>query len=356
MTTRQGGRGLVKTTWLALLILIGLAISGCRSAPAACNGNFKNLMPADWRYINQWALDTDGNKQLDCVVLYRFDTKTQEGQQITPVGGVVFRQDHGRPRWIYPHQLTPPNNFYLGETLVVPWVGDVLSGSPEPELVISDTDKTGAVVQATIFGWRDDQKGQPDTNPNPNVMGYKPLGFFQGDAGVIVEKDRVTVLVRRKDTRSQLADRKVYVPREDKKNYYNADSFDLPAPIETDLISLAMGDDPTISPYPEKTMLAFYQNIKDNARITGLVKTDILTDTLNILQDKTPAYTCSVARDQLDRMLVQDIKILGTEAQPQITVTGKCKLKDGSFKDMTPITWQIEKNAGGKWQLKGATQ
>jgi hypothetical protein len=187
-------------------------------------------------------------------------------------------------------------------------------------------------------------------------MSYKPLGLFQGDAGVIVEKDRVTVQVRRKDTRSQLADRKVFVPRSDKKNYYTGDSIELPPPAETDLISLSMGDDPTSSPYPEKTVLAFYQNIKDNAKLGGLVKTDILTDTLNILQDKTPAYTCSVARDQLDRMLIQDIKILGTETQPLITVTGKCKLKDGSFKDMTPITWQIEKNAEGKWRLKGATQ
>lgn len=346
---------MVKSIGWAALILIGLMLSGCRPAPAVCNGNFSGLMPSGWSYIGQWPLDTDGKKQPDCVVLYRFDA-TKGGQKITPVGGVVYRQDHGRPRWIYPHKLTLPNDFYLGEGQVAPSVGNVLSGSPEPELVITDTDKSGTIVQASIFGWRDTKSGQLDTDPSPDLMSYKVLGLFQGDAGVTVETDKVTILVRRKDTRSQLADRKVFVPREDKRNYYNANNFDLPAPAETDLISLAMGDDPTASPYPEKTVLAFYQNIKDNTKLGGLVRTDTLTDTVNALQGKTPAYTCSVSRDQLDRMLVQDISIFGTEVQPQIGVTAKCKLKDGSSKDMTATTWQLEKNAEGKWRLRGATQ
>ena len=353
MITRHRRQGLVKSIGWAALILIVLALSGCRPAPAACNGNFGGLMPKDWNYIGQWALDTDGDKQLDCVVLYRFDA-TKGGQKITPVGGVVYRQDHGRPRWIYPHKLTPPNEFYLGETAVVPWVGDVLTGSPEPELVISDTDKAGAVVQVTVFGWRDDQKGQPDTNPDPNVMSYKPLGFFQGDAGVIVEKDKVTTLVRRKDTRSQLADRRVYVPRADKKNYYNAGSFDLPAPAETDLISLTIGDDPTASPYPEKTVLAFYQNIKDNNKLSGL----ILTDTLKLLQAGTLLYGCPPDRNQLDRVLVQDLNWnLDTPPdQPQVAVTiGQCKLKTGAVQAMTPAILQLGK-VDGKWRITGIRQ
>ena len=61
-------------------------------------------------------------------------------------------------------------------------------------------------------------------------------------------------------------------------------------------------------------------------------------------------------RDQLDRMLVQDIIISGAEAQPQIAVIAKCKLKDGSFRDMALTTWQIGKNADGKWRLRGASQ
>ena len=185
-------------------------------------------MPKGWAFISQTPLDTDGVAPIECVVLYRFDTQTKEGQKITPVGGVVYRQDHGKPRWIYPHPLTPPDNFYLGERQVSARVGNVLSGSPEPELVIEDRDASGTVVQVSLFGWRDNKKDQPDADPsfNPDMMSYKPLGLFQGDGGVMVEKDKVTSLVRRKDTRSQLADRKVYLPRADNKNYYGDNSPD----------------------------------------------------------------------------------------------------------------------------------
>ena len=344
---------MVKSTCLALLILIGLAISGCRSVPATCNGDFKGLMPTGWNYIGQWPLDTDGKKQLDCVVLYRFDA-TKNGQKITPAGGVVYRQDHGRPRWIYPHRLTLPNDFYLGEGQVVPGVGNVLSGSPQPELVITDTDKSGTVVQASIFGWRDTKSDQLDADPSPDLMSYKVLGLFQGDGGVTVEKDKVTILVRRRDTRSQLADRKVYVPREDKKNYYTGDSVDLPAPTETDLISLAMGDDPTTSPYPEKTVLAFYQNIKDDGKLAGLM----ITGTLKVLQGGTLIYGCPPDRNQLDRVLVQEINWNPvTLDQTQVAVTlGKCKpAKAGPLQPMTPVTLQLGK-VDGKWRITGIKQ
>jgi hypothetical protein len=327
-------------------------LAGCRPEPPVCNGNFSGLMPKDWSYIGQWPLDTDGKKQLDCVVLYRFDA-TKGGQKITPVGGVVYRQDHGHPRWIYPHLLTPPDNFYLGEGQVMPRADNVLTGSPEPELIISDTDKSGVIVQATIFGWRDTKKDQPDAAPDPNAMNYKPLGLFQGDAGVSVEIDKATVLVRRKDTRSQLAERRVFVPRGDKKNYYTGDSFELPPPIEIDLISLSMGDDPTVSPYPEKTVLAFYQAIKDDAQLDKLMTPDALG---NLKVNKLP-YGCPLNRQDLDRVFVQDLDWnLGTEGQPEVAATGYCRLTNGALQPMTQTTWQLEKNAEGKWRLKGATQ
>jgi len=346
---------------LATLILISLvlAVSGCSTFMATkptCNGDFSGLMPKGWAFISQTPLDTDGVAPIECVVLYRFDTQTKEGQKITPVGGVVYRQDHGKPRWIYPHPLTPPGNFYLGERQVSARADNVLSGSPEPELVIEDRDAGGTVVQVSLFGWRDSKTDQPDVEPsfNPDMMSYKPLGLFQGDGGVTVEKDKVTSLVRRKDTRSQLADRKIYLPRADKKNYYGQSITESLTAAETDVTSLAMGDDPTASPYPEKTVLAFYRDIKDDAKLEGLMT----PDALGLLKaNKLVAYGCVFDRSQLDRPLVQTINWSGgTEAEPQVIVGGKCKLKDGSVKDMPLVTWLFEKNTEGKWRLKGVAQ
>jgi len=348
---------------LATLILISLmlAVSGCSAldrfmtTKPACNGDFKGLMPKGWAFISQTPLDTDGVAPIECVVLYRFDTQTQEGQKITPMGGVVYRQDHGKPRWIYPHPLTPPGNFYLGERQVSARADNVLSGSPEPELVIEDRDAGGTVVQVSLFGWRDSKKDQADVEPsiNPDIMSYKPLGLFQGDGGVTVEKDKVTILVRRKDTRSQLADRKVYLPRADKKNYYGQNITESLTVAEADVTSLAMGDDPTASPYSEKTVLAFYRDVKDDAKLEGLMT----PDTLGLLKANKLAYGCVPDRAQLDRVLVQAIKWdAGTEADPQVIVSGKCKLKDGSVKDMPVTTWLFEKNPERKWRLKGVAQ
>lgn len=344
----------------ATLIVIGLVLasSGCSTltlAKPACNGDFSGLMPKGWAFISQTPLDTDGVAPIECVVLYRFDTQTKEGQKITPVGGVVYRQDHGKPRWIYPHPLTPPGNFYLGERQVSARVDNVLSGSPEPELLIEDRDAGGTVVQVSLFGWRDSKKDQADVEPsfNPDMMSYKPLGLFQGDGGVTVEKDKVTSLVRRKDTRSQLADRKVYLPRTDKKNYYGQNITESLTAAETDVTSLAMSDDPTASPYPEKTVLAFYRDMKDDAKLEGLMT----PDALGLLKAGKLAYGCVPERAQLERALVQAIKWdTGTEADPQVIVGGKCKLKDGTVKDMPVTTWLFEKNPERKWRLKGVAQ
>jgi hypothetical protein len=338
-------------TRLTVFILIGLAITGCGQPQAQCNGNYSKLMPQGWTFVSQTALDTDGNKQLQCIVLYRFDIM-KDGRKITPVGGVVYRQDHGRPRWIYPHPLTLPDNFYLGQYKTTARVADVLSGSEGPELIVEDTNTDGNIIQASIFSWRDNKKAQLDTDPssNPELMSYKPLGLLLGDSGVKVERDKVTIWKQRAGTRSQLADRLVYVPR-DKKNYYKQDSNELVDVAEADIVTLVGADDPTSSPYPEKTVLAFYQNVREDAKLDGLMTREALAS----LKGGQLPYGCPVGRDQLDRVLVQSVDwSRGTPTQPQVVVGGKCKLKDGSFRDMTSTAWQLEQ-LEGKWRIKGAT-
>jgi hypothetical protein len=338
---------------LAALILLSLLLAGCGPSQSKCNGDFSGLMPKGWTFVSQTALDTDGKGQFQCVVLYRFDT-TKDGRKITPVGGVVYRQDHGKPRLIYPHPLKLPEDFYLGEYKVTGRMADILSGSEGPELIIEDTNPDGNIIQASIFSWRDNKKDQLDLDPssNPDAMSYKPLGSFLGDSGVLVEKDKVTVLKRREGTRSQLSDRQVYLPRESKNYYKQGSTLPLVDPAETDIISLVSGDDPTASPYPEKTVLAFYRDIREDAKVEGLMT----PDALGLLKAGKLPYGCAIGRDQLDSVLIQNLDWnRGTEAQPQVLVGGKCKPKTGPAADMAQIVWQLER-VDGKWRIKGATQ
>ena len=339
-----------------ILISLTLAMSACGGltlTKSACSPNFKDMMPQDWKFISQKPLETDGQPPLECVVLYSFDAR-KDGQKITPVGGVVYRQDHGKPRWIFPHPLNSPDSFYLGENQVSPRVDNVLTGSSEPELIIEDRDTQGTLVQVSLFGWHDTKRNQPDTEPitNLEVMGYQPLGLFQGDAGVTVEKDKITTIVRRKDSRSQLADRIVYEPQADKKSYYNPDDYKLPAPSENEIVCLTLGDDPTGSPYPEKTVVAFYQRIKDDPKLEPLMTKEAFEQ----IKGGKLEYGCSPDRSQLERLFIQTVNWnAGTDDQPLVTVGGKCKHRDG-LKDMPVTTWLLEKNSEGKWRLKGVAQ
>ena len=342
-----------------ILIFLVLAVSACGTGglslmPPRCNGDFRDLIPKGWTFISQTPLDTDGSGPAECVVLYSFDLQTQDGAKRTPAGGVVYRQDHGKPRWMFPHPLNPPDKFYLGENQVKPRVENVLSGSPEPELLIEDKDSQGTLVQVSLFGWHDTKKDQPETDPTSKleVMGYQPLGLFQGDAGVTVEKDKITTIVRRKDSRSQLAYRRVYAPREGNKSYYNSEGDKLPDPIENETVCLNLGDDPTASPYPEKTVMAFYQRIKDDAKLESLMTKEAFEQ----IKGGKLAYGCSPDRSQLERVFIQTVNWnAGTDDQPLVTVGGKCKHRDG-LKDMPVTTWLFEKNSEGKWRLKGVAQ
>ncbi len=332
---------------VVILVALGALLAACRGRPQACTADFSKLIPSGWTFVSQISVDTDGSGTPQCVVFYRFDTQTKEGRKITPIGGIVYRQDHGRPRWIYPVPLTVPNNFFLAEAGVTARAADVLSGQDGPELVVEDKATDGTIVEASIFTWRDNKKGDPDAQPDLGQMSYKPLGSFVGDGGVTVEKDKVTVLTRRRDTRSQLADRKIYYPR-DNKNYYKPNTGDLVDSVESDIVSLTESDNPVTSPYPEKMVLALYRNLTNDGQLAKLMSAGGLQG----LQNGRVSYGCNVDRGQVDRVLIQTLDWThGTEAQPLVTVLGKCKLKDGSMRDMTATIWPLAK-VEGKWQIQ----
>jgi hypothetical protein len=345
------------------LILLNMVLAGCGSPdsistadpPAAwCHDDFRNLMPQGWVLVPTPApLDTDGDGIPECVIFYRLDAE-KNVNKISTVGGVVYRRDHGGPpRWVYPCPLQPPNDSHLGEHAVSARAADVLSGFEGLELIIEDKDPEGNIVQATLFGWRDSRKSQPDAPPNLKEMYYQLLGLFRGEGGVEIIQDRAIVTDTIGGTRSRLANRMIYTPI-NSTTYLTGTPPKPVSPTEVELVALIECKDPKAVCYPEKSVLDFYHNIKDYATLEGLMTDTAFAD----LQAGKLKYGCLPDRTLLDRVLVQGPPTISDGDEPQVTVKVKCQLKDGSLKDMTksPVTWTLKKNAEGRWLIKSATQ
>ena len=357
----------------ATMLVIGLLLIGCEpdpvggagsvsssapvsgsdsagaSGPELCNlGIIAKLLPNDWAVVDKIPLDSQ------CVVSYRFDVPTG-GSKIAPVGGLVYRQDRNRPMDIHAYPLNLPGSPpYLGEHKVGARVADVLSEVEGSELVIEDTNEDGMIVEASIFSW------QPADKSEESV--YESRGWFVGDGGVAVGKDKVTILVRRPGTRSQLADRKVLRPR-DKKSYYKKDSAALVDPETVDLVSLVMPADPATSEYPEKPVLAFYESLPltDTNKISSLISPET---PVPWLARNGAALGCLT--DPQFKVFVQDLDIRKAPAVPlhtdneksvitdTVTITALCMLASNgtAIKRTSVISWLVRwEKATDRWQL-----
>jgi len=330
----------------AIWILIGLLPVGCPGEDpqdSSCGGgygDFSQVMPKNWSVISQDLVDVTGTGEVQCAVLYRADV-SPSNQHTPPVAGVVYGKDRGEPPNIYAYPLNLPEGFYLGEHQVTVSAAKVLSGTKYQELVIQDTTPENIIVEASIFSWEPGEKAEESR--------FQLRGWFRAEDGVFVETDRVTIRERLKDTRSQLVYRRVYRSTAD-KSYFKKGSQNLVDP-ETEMVSLAMPDDPTTARFPEKTVLAFYKNITDLNALTELLTQRALTALLN----NQLRFGCAgIDRSQLERAWIEDIDWpRNGEIKPEVTVKkGKCRLKNGSVKEFTAINWQLERSEG-RWWLTG---
>ena len=363
----------------AVLILAGLLLVGCDSAPTttgqtlnACDYDYSRLMGPGWQFYTQTPLEAGDpkaeQKEQQCAVLYRVDVvEARGGNKIWPVNGLVYRKDRDRPTDIHAYPLRLPYAMYLGERAVSARIEDILSGSngsngKEPrELIIEDKNADGVVVQASIFSFQEQQKSEDSS--------YLLQGWFVGNAGVKLEKDKVTVLERwrpddpnrqRLAMRSQLAQRRIYIPREN-KSYHpvvngKEDSTRLVDPQTVDLTPLVMSADQdlAVAEYPEKLVLAFYER----ATMTDTAKLDPLMG-----REAQSAYWTRDARSfgclvdpTLTQVYVQDVDISRSPGIPPhinnqnasqvdtVVVTSLCRLKvNNNFVDRgMVIEWQVQ--------------
>lgn len=342
------------------VVLVGLALFACDEStypfvtptPTPCDGDFRDLVPTGWVPIKTFVVETGGlGPKSQCAVLYRVDAQ-QDPKKIAPVEGVIYRRDHEMPpRPIHAYPLRLPGGYYLGEHDVYVYTGTLITGADKPQVVVEDKDPEGNIVEASMFQWYDALESQPLAPQDSNKMSYKLVGWFIGEGGVTVDQNQVTATERIAGSRSRLAYQKVYKPNGQTKSYYQPGNGKLVEP-EMNVISLVECTDPNAMCYPEKTVLDFYQNLNNNSVLTGLMTSEVYTKFTQD-NDLNFKYGCSSNRSQVDRALVQTIKILGTDDKPQIAVSGQCKLKGSPVKvAMTPVTWVLERSKEGKWLLK----
>ncbi len=249
----------------ALFIAIAFILAGCR--PEDKRLDLETILPAAWKPYATYRLDTDADNQKEWVILYTYDQQVKDA--FSPVGGVIYHVFHfanqDKAPVVFPYPLTAPGWPYLGEGKSSIELKEVLQGSSGPEVIYQSTDSEGLVTRLALFTWKDRAPSPvlpPEADPTTGQW-YHCVGKFSADARISLEAERVTVWGRT-DERSQLAVRSIYRPQEG--SYMQGD--DLIAPVQT-CLDFAYGQPKDIlrSPYPEKILMAFLSNLKNEQAV-----------------------------------------------------------------------------------------
>ncbi len=256
----------LKHSLLAWLIGIVCLLSGC--APEDKRLDLTTILPATWKPYATYRLDTNADNQKDWVILYTYDELTKDA--FTPVGGVVYHVfsfvNQDKAPVVYPYPLVVPGWPYLGEGKSSIELKEVLQGSPGPELIYRSVNSDGLLTRLALFTWKNNAPNPvlpPEADPTTGQW-YHCVGKFSTDTRIALEVERVTVW-ERSDERSQLALRKTYKPQDG--SYLQGN--ELIAPVQT-CIDFAFGQpqDVARSPYPEKILMAFFTNLKNDQIIS----------------------------------------------------------------------------------------
>jgi len=309
-------------------------------------------------------LDTDGDKKLEWALFYRFDLPPAESnqRQFAPIAGLVYDVTDCRPPSILPYPLDPGDRNYLGTDKIKAEVKDFLTGdNKQPELIVSSV-TNGLVTAISIFRWFDDTQN-PCVPRYANQQGYRLLGTFRGDAGVrLADGERVIVKNIAGFNRSQIALKEIYVPKTygGLKSFMKEDGRSLVDPAQQVVdFAFAPPASPRDSPYPEKSVLAFYRALGKDSEVP---KTYLASDADPSVRDTN--FGLEVPLDQLDHVEVKGIQYapdpdLEKKHEPvEVTARVVAVHKDGnvdpvrevrlllkgvSIPDRTDCEWQISK-------------
>ncbi|MDY7039527.1 MAG: hypothetical protein SVX38_01540 [Chloroflexota bacterium] len=338
----------MKTSFLRLACIItlaGLALTACnpikREDPRL---DFTKILPEELRAQQVERLDADNDGHLEWVLFYQYDViEGQTRRQFSPIAAVVYNADAptGRkePPVIQPYPLHPPDEDYLGENQCEIRMADVIAKNDGLELVVESIDANGLITDASIFTWRGDEEA------GAGSPGYKCLGFFRTRGQVEVSSDRVVVR-ERTDERSQLAVRQVYQPKDG--SYLDVNDRVL-APIESS-VEFAFGKPKDVlnSPYPEKIVLAFYQDINTDAALDYLS-----ADGRERLIRGELDLGAPWSRSRIAKTLVRELRYIPPAVgspETQVSVRVSFRPTTGEESEVVELTWVLIQE-GGFWKM-----
>lgn len=278
----------------------------------------------DLSYIKR--LDTDGADERipeEWVARYQYDVSTPEGGAPEgPFGAAIYDYDECRPPAILSYELVPVSYDYLAQDAldiqsgnIIRYADPVSSGQDRLE-VIANGKTRGIVTDLNIFRktgvdldcfqmqqWRATHPGEAFPNP----YRYENIGSFRGNYRVDRNNDTVTVIDRSPFERSQITIRRQYRPL--RGSYFEPGTQVLLPPVESTL-AFGPGEPDQVSQvyYPEKTVLAFYQNLtKDKAQLEK-ANGYLSSDAQAIFEIKTDSFGLAMPRSDLARVLVLQIR------------------------------------------------
>jgi hypothetical protein len=242
--------------------------------------DFKVALPDTWEELSRVErLDTDGDGEKEWVILYAFDTPSNES--VAPIRVAIYDVARREPRLpiFYPYHLQAPGWTFLGEGLervevrmanVVSIAPDGIPGEAE-EIIVQNRGPAGAINRVSIYRWIDKVPLELRKRTDPNeillVQGepmgkgewYQCIGMFAGTLQVRMEQPDRVIAADQHNDRSQLATFRHYSAKSSQNGYLNI-NYELAEPDRV-CIDFAYDTPPDVqeSPYPEKIVMAFHK-------------------------------------------------------------------------------------------------
>ena len=293
-------------------------------------------LPAGWQLVDTVRLDSNRDSRPDWVVLYRFDP-LPEARSGTPsrepISGIVY-QTGSQTNALESFPLRPQDGDYLCECACAVTMEEALSGLPGKELIIRDY-CNGEVTRLSIFYWDALQET------------YASQGHFAGSR-IIFDMDQVTVL-QRLPHRAQLAFQQVYQPRDDQTYYQLSSQGILVLPKYEWTFYYAEPADVTVSPYPEKVVLAFYNHYTDGKASAYVTKDGWQA----IGQCLTGQCGCRSFPQDIAHVRVTDLQVMEEGSNEAIVSADVvCERQNGTEEPSRTVRWHLTRQEG-RWLLHG---